>query len=46
MEKRNRKKIVQQNTEDVTEKKSKKEVICSIIKKKTKEKITFTIKRL
>jgi phosphate starvation-inducible PhoH-like protein len=38
MEKRNRKKIVQQNTEDVTEKKSKKEVICSIIKKKTKEK--------
>jgi phosphate starvation-inducible PhoH-like protein len=38
MEKRNRKKIVQQNTEDVTEKKSKKELICSIIKKKTKEK--------
>jgi phosphate starvation-inducible PhoH-like protein len=38
MEKRNRKKIVQQNIEDVTEKKSKKELICSIIKKKTKEK--------
>jgi phosphate starvation-inducible PhoH-like protein len=38
MEKRNRKKVVQQNTEDVTEKKSKKELICSIIKKKTKEK--------
>ena len=38
MEKRNRKKVVQQNTEDVNEKKSKKELICSIIKKKTKEK--------
>ena len=38
MEKKNRKKVVQQNTEDVNEKKSKKELICSIIKKKTKEK--------
>ena len=38
MEKRNRKKVVQQNTEDVNEKKSKTELICSIIKKKTKEK--------
>ena len=38
MEKRNRKKTIQQTTEEPTEQKSKKEIICSIIKKKTKEK--------
>lgn len=37
-EKRNRKKPAQQTTEEPTEQRSKKEVICSIIKKKTKEK--------
>jgi phosphate starvation-inducible PhoH-like protein len=46
MEKRNRKKPTQQTTEEPTEQKSKKEVICSIIKKKTKEKFLSESQRI
>jgi phosphate starvation-inducible PhoH-like protein len=45
-EKRNRKKPAQQTIEEPTEQRSKKEVICSIIKKKTKEKFLSESQRI